>query len=111
TRWVFALRGRLGAVVAPKLFTPSATPAPEEGTAPPAVATKAEGLPRIRVSTGLDVLESQAWAPLKGKVIGLVTNQTGVDGEGRRNVNLLASAPGLRLQAIFSPEHGLDGTL
>ena len=107
---VVELRRRVSAVVAAKLFTPNATPAPEEGTAPP-VATKAEGLPRIRVSTGLDVLESQAWAPLKGKVIGLVTNQTGVDGEGRRNVNLLASAPGLRLQAIFSPEHGLDGTL
>lgn len=108
---VVELRRRVSALVAAKLFTPNATPAPEEGTAPPAVATKAEGLPRIRVSTGLDVLESQAWAPLKGKVIGLVTNQTGVDGEGRRNVNLLASAPGLRLQAIFSPEHGLDGTL
>jgi uncharacterized protein YbbC (DUF1343 family) len=98
-------RERRGATT--EIYTPNATPAPEEGTAPPAVATKAEGLPRIRVSTGLDVLESQAWAPLKGKVIGLVTNQTGVDGEGRRNVNLLASAPGLRLQAIFSPEHGL----
>ena len=50
-------------------------------------------------------------APLKGKVIGLVTNQTGVDGEGRRGVSLLAQAAGVRLQAIFSPEHGLDGTL
>ena len=108
---VVELRRRVSAVVGAKLFTPNATPAPEEGAAPRAAATKAEGLPRIRVSTGLDVLESQAWAPLKGKVIGLVTNQTGVDGEGRRNVNLLASAPGLRLQAIFSPEHGLDGIL
>jgi uncharacterized protein YbbC (DUF1343 family)/CubicO group peptidase (beta-lactamase class C family) len=108
---VVELRRRVSAVVGAKLFTPNATPAPEEGTPPPVVAPRAEGLPRIRVSTGLDVLESQAWAPLKGKVIGLVTNQTGVDGEGRRNVNLLAKAPGLRLQAIFSPEHGLDGTL
>jgi uncharacterized protein YbbC (DUF1343 family)/CubicO group peptidase (beta-lactamase class C family) len=108
---VVELRRRVSAVVGAKLFTPNATPAPEEGTPPPVAATKAEGLPRIRVGTGLDALESQAWAPLKGKVIGLVTNQTGVDGEGRRNVNLFAKAPGLRLQAIFSPEHGLDGTL
>jgi uncharacterized protein YbbC (DUF1343 family)/CubicO group peptidase (beta-lactamase class C family) len=108
---VVELRRRVSAVVGAKLFAPKATPTPEEGEAPPVAATKADALPRVRISTGLDVLESQSWAPLKGKVVGLVTNQTGVDGEGRRNVDLLAKAPGVRLQAIFSPEHGLDGTL
>ena len=108
---VVELRRRVSAIVGAKLFTPNATPTPEEGEAPPVAATKADALPRVRISTGLDVLESQSWAPLQGKVIGLVTNQTGVDGEGRRNVDLLAKAPGVRLQAIFSPEHGLDGTL
>jgi uncharacterized protein YbbC (DUF1343 family)/CubicO group peptidase (beta-lactamase class C family) len=107
---VVELRRRVSAVVGAKLFSPNAMPAGEEAEASSAV-TKAESLPRVRVSTGLDVLESQAWAPLKGKVVGLITNQTGVDGEGRRGVNLLAQAPGVRLQAIFSPEHGLDGTL
>ena len=109
---VVELRRRVSAVVAAKLFTPNATPAPGEGTAPPAVATKAGGPPRIRVSTGLDVLESQTWAPLKGKVVGLVTNQTGVNGEGRRNVNLLASAPGREapgdLLARARPRRHLD---
>jgi len=108
---VVELRRRVSAIVGAKLFTPNATPAPDEGEAPPVAAMKTDALPRVRISTGLDALESQGWAPLRGKVIGLVTNQTGVDGEGRRNVDLLAKAPGVRLQAIFSPEHGLDGTL
>jgi uncharacterized protein YbbC (DUF1343 family) len=38
-----------------------------------------------------------------------VTNHTGRDGHGRRTVDLLASAPGVKLAAIFSPEHGLSG--
>ena len=38
-----------------------------------------------------------------------MTNHTGVDAQGRRGVDLLASAPGVKLRAIFSPEHGLDG--
>ena len=108
---VVELRRRVSAIVGAKLFAPNAAPASAEGEAQPIAATKAAGLPRVRISTGLDVLESQGWAPLRGRVVGLVTNQTGVDGEGRRNVDLLAAAPGVRLQAIFSPEHGLDGTL
>ena len=43
--------------------------------------------------------------------MGLVTNQTGVDAEGRRNVDLLAKAQAVRLQSVFSPEHGIDGVL
>jgi uncharacterized protein YbbC (DUF1343 family)/CubicO group peptidase (beta-lactamase class C family) len=43
--------------------------------------------------------------------IGLVTNQTGVDSEGRRGIDLLARLPDVELRAIFSPEHGIAGTL
>jgi uncharacterized protein YbbC (DUF1343 family)/CubicO group peptidase (beta-lactamase class C family) len=47
--------------------------------------------------------------------IGLVTNQTGVDADGRRTIDVLAQAhtvqPGVSLDAIFSPEHGVTGTL
>ena len=43
--------------------------------------------------------------------IGLVTNQTGVDGAGLRTIDVLAKAPGISLDAIFSPEHGVTGTL
>jgi uncharacterized protein YbbC (DUF1343 family) len=63
-----------------------------------------------RVKTGLDILVEQDFAMLKGRAVGLVTNQTGIDAHGRRAVDLLAAAPGVRLAAIFSPEHGLGGT-
>ncbi len=43
--------------------------------------------------------------------IGLVTNQTGVDSQGRRGIDLLARMPDVDLRAIFSPEHGISGTL
>jgi uncharacterized protein YbbC (DUF1343 family) len=62
-----------------------------------------------RVQTGLDVLEAERFAPLRGKHVGLITNHTGVDAEGRRNIDVLAKAPGVTLVALFSPEHGLAG--
>jgi len=67
------------------------------------------------VQTGIDVLEAHnfdAIASREGKrKIGLLTNQTGVDSQGRRTIDLLAQAPGISLDAIFSPEHGVTGTL
>jgi uncharacterized protein YbbC (DUF1343 family) len=58
---------------------------------------------------GIDVLEQQNFAPLKGKHVGVITNQTGVDSQGRRTIDVLAHAEGMKLVAIFSPEHGLAG--
>jgi uncharacterized protein YbbC (DUF1343 family)/CubicO group peptidase (beta-lactamase class C family) len=67
------------------------------------------------VRTGLDVLEAHNFAPLRGtsgqKKIALLTNQTGVDAEGRRTIDVLAQAPGISLTEIFSPEHGVAGNL
>lgn len=63
------------------------------------------------VLTGIDVLESQDFAPLRGKRVGLVTNQTGLDSLGRRTIDVLAHAPGVELKLIFSPEHGVTGSL
>jgi uncharacterized protein YbbC (DUF1343 family) len=62
-----------------------------------------------RVQTGLDVLESEKFAPLRGKHVGLITNHTGVDFQGRSTSELLAKAPGVHLVALFSPEHGIAG--
>ena len=50
-----------------------------------------------RVQTGLDVLEAQKFAPLRGKRIGLITNHTGVDTQERSTVKVLAHAPGVQL--------------
>jgi uncharacterized protein YbbC (DUF1343 family)/CubicO group peptidase (beta-lactamase class C family) len=69
------------------------------------------------VKTGIDVLEETKFAalhPARGgspRSIGLLTNQTGVDSEGRRTIDVLANLPGISLDAIFSPEHGVTGTL
>jgi len=69
------------------------------------------------VKTGIDVLEESKFValhPARGgapRSIGLLTNQTGVDSEGRRTIDVLASVPGISLDAIFSPEHGVTGTL
>jgi uncharacterized protein YbbC (DUF1343 family) len=62
-----------------------------------------------RVQTGLDVLEMQKFAPLRNKHIGVITNHTGVDSQGRGIVDLLSHAAGVHLVALFSPEHGLLG--
>jgi len=62
-----------------------------------------------RVQTGLDVLEAEKFAPLRGKHIGLITNHTGLDSQGRSTVDVLSHAAGFQLIALFSPEHGLAG--
>ncbi len=71
-----------------------------------------------QVLTGLDVLELQNFKQLVGsgspetpRRIGLVTNQTGLDMQGRRTIDVLAHIPGVQLKVIFSPEHGVTGTL
>ena len=67
------------------------------------------------VKNGIDVLEEHGFDVLKAaegkKHIGLVTNQTGLDAAGKRTIDVLAQAPGVSLDAIFSPEHGVTGTL
>ena len=68
------------------------------------------------VQTGIDVLEAHGFELIRGtaakkKKIGLLTNQTGVDSQGRRTIDVLSQAPGASLDAIFSPEHGVTGTL
>jgi uncharacterized protein YbbC (DUF1343 family)/CubicO group peptidase (beta-lactamase class C family) len=67
------------------------------------------------VQTGIDVLEAQNFdmlrSPNGSKKVGLLTNQTGIDSQGRRTIDVLAHAPGISLDAIFSPEHGVTGTL
>jgi uncharacterized protein YbbC (DUF1343 family) len=68
-----------------------------------------QGLRNGKVQTGVDVLEAEHFAPLEGRQVGLITNLTGVDAAGRRTVDLLAHAPGVKLLAVFSPEHGIEG--
>ena len=66
-------------------------------------------LPAAAVELGIDNLESRQFEQLKGKRVGLITNQTGVNAAGRRTREILAKAPGVKLVSLFTPEHGLDG--
>ena len=59
--------------------------------------------------TGIDVLEAENFVTFAGKRIGLITNQTGIDRNRRSTIDLLAHAPGVKLVALFSPEHGIRG--
>ncbi len=71
----------------------------------------AAGIParNAHTKTGIDMLEEENFAPLRGKRVGLITNHTGRDREGRSTMDLLFHAEGLKLVALFSPEHGIAG--
>ena len=66
--------------------------------------------PAPPVLTGLDVLVEGKLARLQGAHVGLVTNATGRSRDGARDIDILASAEGVKLVAIFAPEHGLTTT-
>jgi uncharacterized protein YbbC (DUF1343 family)/CubicO group peptidase (beta-lactamase class C family) len=84
--------------------TPATAPA---GTAAPSPA--ADGPPS---AAGAADDKPQAVAtPDRVINIGLVTNQTGLDATGKRGIDVLAAAPGIKLAAIFSPEHGIFGAV
>jgi uncharacterized protein YbbC (DUF1343 family)/CubicO group peptidase (beta-lactamase class C family) len=68
-----------------------------------------------KVLTGIDILEERKFDPLHianvaKPRIGLLTNQTGLDSRGKRTIDVLDGVPGTQLVAIFSPEHGIQGT-
>jgi len=60
--------------------------------------------------TGLDMLVEEKFGPLQGKHVGLVTNPTGLDRLGNRNVDLMVGA-GVKVSKLFSPEHGWQGAV
>ncbi|HEY2904372.1 MAG TPA: exo-beta-N-acetylmuramidase NamZ domain-containing protein [Vicinamibacterales bacterium] len=61
------------------------------------------------VLTGIDVLEAEGFERLRGKRVGLLTNQTGRSRRGASTIDLLAQARDVKLVALFSPEHGIRG--
>ncbi|SRR5581483_5530826 len=68
------------------------------------------GISRSQVSTGLDHLVAEHFAPLKGKHVGLITNQTGRTRDGQCGPSLFMTSHVLKVVALFAPEHGLMGT-
>jgi uncharacterized protein YbbC (DUF1343 family)/CubicO group peptidase (beta-lactamase class C family) len=108
---VAELRRRVSAAIGTRFASRDEPPAAApDASAPAAPAADAPARPEGPTLTGLDRLVADDFAPLVGRSIGLITNQTGVDGQGRRGVDLLAAAaPRVRLRALFSPEHGITG--
>ena len=69
-----------------------------------------------QVKLGIDVLMEENFKSLHPDAarpvrVGLVANQTALDSDGHRTIDLLTHATGVKLVAIFSPEHGINGAL
>jgi uncharacterized protein YbbC (DUF1343 family)/CubicO group peptidase (beta-lactamase class C family) len=63
------------------------------------------------VLNGIDVLQADGFRALRGRRVGLVTNQTGRSRTGASTIDLLFKAEGVHLVALFSPEHGIRGVV
>lgn len=115
---VSSLRARVASIVAASVIAPpfatgvggiqtSVLP----NAAPFAVAPSSRRPVSSSVLNGIDALAKQNFAPLQSKRIGLITNHTGRDRDGNSTIDLLANAPGVKLVALFSPEHGIRGVM
>lgn len=61
------------------------------------------------VVPGVEVLLSDSMHLIRGKRVGLLTNHSGRDRKGTSTIDLLFKAPGVKLTALFGPEHGIRG--
>jgi uncharacterized protein YbbC (DUF1343 family) len=96
----------LGLIGCSSSKAPKAAPTQPLFTPPPGLA--AQGDART-VMLGIDVLEAEGFAAIKGKRIGLLTHPAGVNRLGIPTVDVLRKAPGVRLVALYGPEHGIHG--
>lgn len=78
-------------------------PAPEGESSEAPAATPAA------VRPGIEVLLTDSLHLVRGRRVGLVTNHTGIDRDGRPDIDLLAEHPEVELVALYSPEHGIRG--
>ncbi len=62
-----------------------------------------------KVKTGVEVLRESGFKILQGKRVGLITNPTGVDSQLKSTVDILNEASGVKLVALYGPEHGVRG--
>jgi len=118
---VSSLRGRVASVVASSIIAPPFAKSGIVGSGERGVGNR-EGafvakytphspLPAPHSLNGIDVLKRDNFALLKDKRVGLITNHTGRDRDGNNTIDLLHKAPGVKLVALFSPEHGIRGAL
>ena len=109
---VSSLRGRIATIVTAAITDKiqwrnspiQNTPAADSAIRNPQSATR-------NALNGIDVLARDNFSILKGKRVGLITNQTGKDQNGNSIIDLLFKAPDVKLTTLFSPEHGIRGAL
>jgi uncharacterized protein YbbC (DUF1343 family) len=89
------------APISPQIFTPSPVPSTPVPSPTPSAGP--------RVALGIDVLAEQNFSILHGQRVGLLTHPPGVNDEGVSTIDILRRAPGVKLVALFAPEHGIDG--
>lgn len=65
--------------------------------------------PASRVLLGIEVLAAERSELLKGKTVGLITNPSGMAGNLESTVAVLRRLPGVKLAALYAPEHGVRG--
>lgn len=119
---ISSLRSKVATAVAAALQPPHHRPRPTfwfgESDAPVSQLGAAPRAARnAATKTGIDVLAGGGFAELRGKRVGLITNHTGVARDGRSTIDLMyeaskagGAAEGMKLVALFSPEHGIRGT-
>jgi uncharacterized protein YbbC (DUF1343 family) len=117
---VTALRGKVATAAAAALITPDDVARrrqPSDGApwVQPSIAVAERSADafalREGVLAGIDVLAAEGFARLRGRRVGLLTNQNGRSRGGESTIDLLARAPDVKLVALFSPEHGIRGQL
>jgi uncharacterized protein YbbC (DUF1343 family) len=97
--WRMRLRPRLAALAAAAcLLACRATLASSAGAQSPA-----------GVVPGVEVLLTDSLHLVQGKRVGLLTNHSGRDRKGTSTIDLLFHAPGVKLTALYGPEHGIRG--
>jgi uncharacterized protein YbbC (DUF1343 family) len=109
-------RIRLFAALAVTLAAACRSASPPQGdgaadTLPRPAGSGAAPAAQARVLTGLEVLVRDSLHLVRGKGVGLITNQTAITSRGEHAVDVLARAPGVRLVALYGPEHGVRGNI
>jgi uncharacterized protein YbbC (DUF1343 family) len=94
-------------VAAAATAKPLLTPATPNDTPPPITV---KNIPVFPVMLGIDVLEADGFAAVRGKRIGLLTHPAGVNRRGTSTIDVLRRATNTKLLALFAPEHGLYGS-
>jgi len=91
--------------VAPALFAIAACTHTPVSNSPPAPGVASGVIP------GIEVFLSDVPSRLRGKRVGLITNQSAVDRSMTPDIDLIAKHKDLKLVALFAPEHGIRGTV